>query len=182
MLETTATRSSSASSEASMSGTPRPLGRAGACSAARGRGCRRRRCPGSRRRWPGSRSRPGRRVASEPRELLEPHEARDAEDEDQRDPDGEGGHRGRGGVEGVLEIGEELDGSGVSFELVRKSDSVKLSKEMAKAKIAPATTPGLMTPRVISKNARTGWAPRLCAASSSARSKCVSVAVTVRIT
>src|ERR1700687_882536 len=47
--------------------------------------------------------------ASEPRELLEPHEARDAQDEHQGHPDGEGGHRGRGGVEGVLEIGEELD-------------------------------------------------------------------------
>src|SRR3990167_4334703 len=49
------------------------------------------------------------RSASEPRELLEPHEARDAEDEHQRRPDGEGGYRGRGGVERVLEIGEELD-------------------------------------------------------------------------
>src|SRR5690242_17767909 len=47
--------------------------------------------------------------ALEPRELLEPHEARDAQDEHQGHPDGEGGHRGRGGVEGVLEIGEELD-------------------------------------------------------------------------
>ncbi len=33
--------------------------------------------------------------------------------------------------------------------LVRNKDKVKLSKEMAKAKIAPAATPGLMTPRVI---------------------------------
>src|SRR6266540_3329476 len=48
--------------------------------------------------------------ASESRELLEPHEARDAQDEHESHPDGEGGHRGRGGVEGVLEIGEELDG------------------------------------------------------------------------
>src|SRR5713226_6426801 len=50
------------------------------------------------------------RSPSEPGELLEPHEARDAQDEHQGHPDGEGGHRGRGGVEGVLEIGEELDG------------------------------------------------------------------------
>src|SRR5882724_13389665 len=47
--------------------------------------------------------------ASEPRELLESHEARDAQDEHEGHSDGEGGHRGRGGVEGVLEIGEELD-------------------------------------------------------------------------
>ncbi len=73
-------------------------------------------------------------------------------------------------------------GSGVSFELVRNSDRVKLSKEIANAKIAPATTPGLITPRVTSKNARTGCAPRLWAASSRARSKWVRVAVTVRIT
>src|SRR5260370_34682117 len=49
------------------------------------------------------------RSPSEPGELLEPHEARDAQDEHQGHPDGEGGHRGRGGVEGILEIGEELD-------------------------------------------------------------------------
>src|ERR1700694_4736144 len=49
-------------------------------------------------------------ISSEAGELLESHEARDAQDQHQRHPDGEGGHRGRGGVEGVLEIGEELDG------------------------------------------------------------------------
>ena len=66
MLETTATRSSSASSEASIELAHHALlGRAGACSAARGRGCRRRRCPGSRRRWPGSRSRPPVQVSSD---------------------------------------------------------------------------------------------------------------------
>src|SRR6266550_1818684 len=48
--------------------------------------------------------------ASEPRELLEPHEARDAEDEHQRHSDREGGHRGRRRVERVLQVGEELDG------------------------------------------------------------------------
>src|SRR6266542_2106093 len=47
--------------------------------------------------------------ASESRELLESHEARDAQDEREGYSDGEGGHRGRGGVEGILEIGEELD-------------------------------------------------------------------------
>src|SRR2546428_109836 len=51
-------------------------------------------------------------------------------------------------------------GSGVSLAAVRKSERVKLSKEMAKAKIAPATTPGLITPRVTSKKARRGQAPR----------------------
>ncbi|HXA98309.1 MAG TPA: hypothetical protein VN323_22285 [Candidatus Dormibacteraeota bacterium] len=51
-------------------------------------------------------------VSSEPGELFEAHEARDAQDEHQGHPDGEGGHRGRGGVEGIFEIGEELDGQG----------------------------------------------------------------------
>src|ERR1700693_1489599 len=37
--------------------------------------------------------------ASESRELLEPHEARDAEHEHQRHPYREGGHRGRATVE-----------------------------------------------------------------------------------
>src|SRR6267143_3577370 len=73
-------------------------------------------------------------------------------------------------------------GSGVRREEVRKSERVKLSKEIANAKIAPATTPGLITPSVTSRNARTGWAPRLCAASSRARSKWVRVAETVRTT
>jgi hypothetical protein len=50
-----------------------------------------------------------RSLVPEAGELLEPHEARDAQDEHQGHPDGEGGHRGRGGVEGVFEIGEELD-------------------------------------------------------------------------
>src|SRR4030095_5602428 len=50
------------------------------------------------------------RASSEPREFLEPHEAGDAQHEHQRHADGKGGHRRRGGVEGVLEIGEELDG------------------------------------------------------------------------
>src|SRR6266436_9239188 len=49
------------------------------------------------------------RSPSEAGELLESHEARDAQDEHQGHPDGEGGHRGCGRVEGVLEIGEELD-------------------------------------------------------------------------
>src|SRR5262245_2774673 len=49
-------------------------------------------------------------LASESGELLEAHEARDAQDQHQGHPDGEGGHRGRGGIEGVLEIGEQLDG------------------------------------------------------------------------
>src|SRR6266403_654334 len=73
-------------------------------------------------------------------------------------------------------------GSGVRREEVRKSERVKLSKEIANAKMAPATTPGLITPNVTSRNARTGWAPRLWAASSRARSKWVRVAVTVRTT
>src|SRR5438094_130012 len=73
-------------------------------------------------------------------------------------------------------------GSGVRREEVRKSERVKLSKEIANAKMAPATTPGLITPNVTSRNARTGWAPRLWAASSRARSKWVRVAETVRTT
>src|SRR5205823_11694969 len=73
-------------------------------------------------------------------------------------------------------------GSGVRREEVRKSERVKLSKEIANAKMAPATTPGLITPNVTSRNARTGWAPRLWAASSKARSKWVRVAETVRTT
>src|SRR5262245_59747217 len=44
--------------------------------------------------------------------LFEAHEPRDAEHEHENHPDGEGGHRSRGGVERVLEIGEELDGEG----------------------------------------------------------------------
>src|SRR5437660_686757 len=73
-------------------------------------------------------------------------------------------------------------GSGVRREEVRNNERVKLSNEIANAKMAPATTPGLITPNVTSRNARTGWAPRLWAASSRARSKWVRVAVTVRTT
>src|SRR5262249_32999555 len=49
-------------------------------------------------------------IGLEASELFEPHEPRDAEREHEDHPDGEGGHRRRGGVERVLEIGEELDG------------------------------------------------------------------------
>src|SRR6266478_8404782 len=51
-----------------------------------------------------------RSVSSEAGELLEPHEARDAQDEHQRHSNREGGHRGCGRVERVLEVREELDG------------------------------------------------------------------------
>src|SRR5206468_12461909 len=51
-----------------------------------------------------------RSVSSEAGELLETHEAGDAQDEYQRHSNREGGHRGRGGIERILEVGEELDG------------------------------------------------------------------------
>ena len=64
----------------------------------------------------------------------------------------------------------------------RKRAMTTSSHEVAKAKIAPDTTPGRMSGSMITRNTRAGLAPRIAPAFRRVSSKDASVAATVRKT